>query len=173
MTNGLEQDSTVLGLAAYGGGQLTARLGIEGNVRWATPCRAAPRPACPPMSRLTYRISQNWQILATYYDSRSSALDAAHRDLASDTADGDHRPRGRGTRDFSDAPLSASRGHRILRRSAAHREAGPAKSPGSSISMPTTTASPMRAKPARPMSRWCWTADSPSRPMPTADLVSR
>lgn len=69
MINGLEQDSTVLGLAAYGGGQLTARLGVEGNVRWATAVQGHAAPGVSANVSLTYRLSQNWQLLATYYES--------------------------------------------------------------------------------------------------------
>jgi hypothetical protein len=69
MINGLAQDSTVLGLAAYGGGQLTARLGVEGNVRWATAVQGQAAPGVSANVSMTYRLSQNWQLLATYYES--------------------------------------------------------------------------------------------------------
>jgi hypothetical protein len=45
VVNGLQQDSTVLGLAAFGGGQFTAKLGLEGNVNWASAVRGRAAPA--------------------------------------------------------------------------------------------------------------------------------
>jgi hypothetical protein len=68
--NGLDQDSTVLGLAAYGGGQISARLDIEGNVRWATVVQGQAAPAIYANVSLSYQLSNNWKILATYYDSQ-------------------------------------------------------------------------------------------------------
>jgi hypothetical protein len=68
--NGLEEDSTVLGISAYGGGQLTTRLGVEGNIRWAKTLQGEAAPGIYANVSLTYRLSQNWQILATYYDSQ-------------------------------------------------------------------------------------------------------
>jgi hypothetical protein len=68
--NGIEQDSTVLGLAAYGGGQLTAKLDIEGNVRWATVVRGQAAPAVSANVSLSYQLSNHWRILATYYNSQ-------------------------------------------------------------------------------------------------------
>jgi hypothetical protein len=70
VTNGLEQDSTVLSIAAYGGGQFTAGLGLEGNVRWATTVQGQAAPGVSANVSLTWQLSQAWEILATYYDSR-------------------------------------------------------------------------------------------------------
>ncbi len=78
--DGVEQDSTVLGIAVYGGGQFTERLGVEGNVRWATAVQGRAAPGVSANVSLTYQLSQNWQILATYYDSRGRILDTAHGD---------------------------------------------------------------------------------------------
>lgn len=64
------EDSTMLALNAYGGGHLTARLGVEGNVRWARTVQGRAAPNVSANVSLTYQIAQNWQILATYYDSR-------------------------------------------------------------------------------------------------------
>jgi hypothetical protein len=69
LINGLQQDSTVLGIAAYGGGQLTTRLSIDGNARWATTVQGRAAPGVSANVSLTYQLSQNWAILATYYDS--------------------------------------------------------------------------------------------------------
>jgi hypothetical protein len=69
----LEQDSTVLGLAAAGGGQFTTRLGVEGNVQWATAVQGRAAPGVSANVALTYQLSRAWQILATYYDSRTGS----------------------------------------------------------------------------------------------------
>jgi hypothetical protein len=71
--NGLLQDSTLLGVAAFGGGQFTPKLGAEGNVNWASAIQGRAAPGVSANVSLTYRISQNWQILATYYDSRTGS----------------------------------------------------------------------------------------------------
>jgi hypothetical protein len=71
--NDLEQDSTVLGLAANGGGQFTTRLGIEGNVQWATAVQGQAAPGVSANVSLTYRLSPHWELLATYYDSRTGS----------------------------------------------------------------------------------------------------
>jgi hypothetical protein len=70
---GLAQDSTALGLAAYGGGKFGERLGIEGNVRWETIVQGRAAPAVSANVSLTYRMSPHWQMLATYYDSRAAS----------------------------------------------------------------------------------------------------
>ncbi|MEP6548296.1 MAG: SdrD B-like domain-containing protein [Gammaproteobacteria bacterium] len=70
LSNGLGQDSTVLSLAAYGGGQFTNGLGIEGNVRWARAVQGQAAPGVSANVSLTWQLSSAWQLLATYYDSR-------------------------------------------------------------------------------------------------------
>ncbi|MGO9513891.1 MAG: hypothetical protein ACLP2F_09655 [Steroidobacteraceae bacterium] len=65
-----EQDGTVLGIAAYGGGQFTARLSAEGNVRWATSVQGRVAPGVSANVSLTYQLSPAWKILLTYYDSQ-------------------------------------------------------------------------------------------------------
>jgi hypothetical protein len=71
--NGLTQDATLLGLAAYGGGQLTPQLSLDGNVRWAAAVQGRAAPGVSANVSLTYQLSANWQILATYYDSRTGS----------------------------------------------------------------------------------------------------
>jgi hypothetical protein len=66
----LQQDSTVLSIAAFGGGQFSSRMGIEGNVRWATAVQGRAAPGVSANVSLTWQLSQSWEILATYYDSR-------------------------------------------------------------------------------------------------------
>jgi hypothetical protein len=73
VVNDLQQDSTVLGLAAFGGGQFTAKLGLEGNVNWATAVQGQAAPNVSANVSLTYRLSPNWEILATYYDSQTGS----------------------------------------------------------------------------------------------------
>ena len=70
LINGLQQDSTVLGIAAYGGGHFAAGFGVEGNVRWATAVQGHAAPGVSANVSLTWQLSQAWEILATYYDSR-------------------------------------------------------------------------------------------------------
>jgi hypothetical protein len=73
LINDLEQDSTLLGIAAAGGGQFTTRLGVEGNVQWAAAVQGRAAPGVSANVALTYQLSRNWQILATYYDSRTGS----------------------------------------------------------------------------------------------------
>jgi hypothetical protein len=70
VANDLQQDSTVLSLAAFGGGQFTTGFGVEGNVRWATAVQGRAAPGVSANVSLTWQLSQAWEILATYYDSR-------------------------------------------------------------------------------------------------------
>ena len=65
-----EQNSTVLGLAAYGGGPFTASLSVEGNVRWATTVQGRAAPGVSANVSLIYQLSPHWQMLTTYYDSQ-------------------------------------------------------------------------------------------------------
>jgi len=73
ITGSAEQNSTVLGLSVYGGGQLTSRLGVEGNVRWATTVQGQAAPGVYSNVAVTYQLSQNWKILFTYYDTEISS----------------------------------------------------------------------------------------------------
>ena len=68
--NGLAQNSTIVSLAAYGGGQFTAALGLEGNVRWAAAVQGQAAPGVSANISLTWQLGPAWEILATYYDSR-------------------------------------------------------------------------------------------------------
>jgi hypothetical protein len=71
--NDYVQDSTILALSAYGGGRFTARLGAEGNVRWATTVQGRAAPGVSANVSLTYQLAQHWQVLVTYYDSRTGS----------------------------------------------------------------------------------------------------
>lgn len=70
LSNSLQQNSTVLSLAAYGGGQFANGLGIEGNVRWARAVQGQAAPGVSANVSLTWQVSSAWELLATYYDSR-------------------------------------------------------------------------------------------------------
>jgi SdrD B-like domain len=67
---GPEQDSTVVGLSAYGGGQFTTAFGIEGNARYARAVQGEAATGVSANISLTWQVSPAWQILATYYESR-------------------------------------------------------------------------------------------------------
>jgi hypothetical protein len=73
IVNGLQQDSTVLGLSAYGGGQFTRSLSVDGNVRWAAAVQGRAATGVSANVSLIYQLSESWQILATYYDSRTGS----------------------------------------------------------------------------------------------------
>lgn len=70
LLNGLAQDSTILGLAAYGGGQFTARLGADANARWARAVQGLAAPGVSVNVSLTYQIAPQWEALATYYENQ-------------------------------------------------------------------------------------------------------
>ena len=67
---GVDQGSTLLNIAANGGGQLTARLGFEGNIRWATAVQGRVAPGLYTNVSMTWQLAPAWLLLATYYDSR-------------------------------------------------------------------------------------------------------
>ena len=68
--NDFQQDSTVVSIAAFGGGQFASALGVEGNVRWARAVQGQAAPGVFANVSLTWRLSRTWEMLATYYDSR-------------------------------------------------------------------------------------------------------
>ena len=67
---GIPQTSTLLNIAANGGGQLTARLGVEGNIRWASAVQGRVAPGLYTNVSVTWQLAPSWMLLATYYDSR-------------------------------------------------------------------------------------------------------
>jgi hypothetical protein len=71
--NDVQQNSTVLGLAANGGGQFTARLSIDGNVQWAAAIQGRAAPGVSANVSLTWQLSEHWKILATYYESQTGS----------------------------------------------------------------------------------------------------
>jgi len=64
------QDSTVLRLAAYGGGNVTARLSLDGSVQWAAAVQGRAAPSTSADVSLSYEIAHAWQLLLTYYENR-------------------------------------------------------------------------------------------------------
>jgi hypothetical protein len=70
LINDVPQDSTVLGVAVNGGGQLTSRLGFESNVRWTRAISGQAAPGISATISVTWQLATSWQLLATYYDSQ-------------------------------------------------------------------------------------------------------
>jgi hypothetical protein len=68
--NDLQQDSTVLSIAAFGGGHFSGALGVEGNVRWAKAVQGQAAPGVSANVSLTWQLSRAWEILATYYETQ-------------------------------------------------------------------------------------------------------
>jgi len=66
----LPQDSTLLRLALYGGGDLTARLKLEGTVQWASALQGHAAPARSADISLNYQLSRCWSLLGDYYENR-------------------------------------------------------------------------------------------------------
>lgn len=64
------QDSTVLRLALYGGGDLTARLSLTGTVQWAATVQGHAAPSQSADLSLSYQLSRAWSVLADYYENR-------------------------------------------------------------------------------------------------------
>jgi hypothetical protein len=65
-----EQDSTVVRLAVYGGGDLTARLALDGSVQWATAVQGQAAPSRSADISLTWHVAHAWSVLASYYANR-------------------------------------------------------------------------------------------------------
>jgi hypothetical protein len=64
------QDTTVVRLAAYGGGNLTARFSIDGNVQWATAVQGRAAPSTSADVSLVCQLARAWELLLTYYENR-------------------------------------------------------------------------------------------------------
>jgi hypothetical protein len=73
ISSGAQPDSTILGLGAVGGGQMTSKLGLEGNVNWAGAVQGRAAPGVSANVSLTYRLSYAWEMLVTYYDSHTGS----------------------------------------------------------------------------------------------------
>jgi hypothetical protein len=65
-----QEDSTIVRLAAYGGGSLTARLTLDGSVQWADAVQGRAAPTTSADVTLSYQIARSWAALLSYYESR-------------------------------------------------------------------------------------------------------
>ena len=66
----LPQDSTILRLAAYGNGDLSARLSLSGSVQWATAVQGRAAPSTSADVTLAWQMTRSWSLLGTYYENR-------------------------------------------------------------------------------------------------------
>ena len=62
--------STVARLAVYGGGDLTARLSLDGSVQWAGAIAGRAAPATSADVSLSWQLTPAWSLLGTYYENR-------------------------------------------------------------------------------------------------------
>jgi hypothetical protein len=69
----VQQTSTVLGIAASGGAQLTGRVSLDGNIQWAGAIQGRAAPAVSTNISLTWQVSQYWKVLLTYYDTETGS----------------------------------------------------------------------------------------------------
>jgi len=68
---GLPQaDSTIVRLAAYGGGDLTARLSLDGSVQWAEAVQGRAAPSTSADINLTYQMTRSWEFILSFYENR-------------------------------------------------------------------------------------------------------
>jgi hypothetical protein len=67
---GYPQDTTVLRLAAYGGGDLTTRLSVDGTIQWATAVQGRAAPSTSADVALRYQITRHWTADLDYYENR-------------------------------------------------------------------------------------------------------
>ena len=63
------QDHTLFSVGAFGGGQLTSRLGIDGNIRWVTAVSGAGAPGLAANLSLHWQLNRKWELLVSYYAS--------------------------------------------------------------------------------------------------------
>jgi hypothetical protein len=66
----VNQGSTIARIAAYGGGDLTARLSLDGTIQWASAVQGRAAPSESAAVTLGYQLSRNWSVLADYYENR-------------------------------------------------------------------------------------------------------
>jgi hypothetical protein len=68
---GLPQaDSTIVRVAAYGGGDLTSRLSLDGSVQWAQAVQGRAAPSTSADINLTYQITRSWGFILSFYENR-------------------------------------------------------------------------------------------------------
>jgi len=66
----LGEHGTVLRMAVYGGGDLSARLSIDGSVQWADAIAGRAAPATAADVSLSWQLTPAWSLLGTYYENR-------------------------------------------------------------------------------------------------------
>ena len=64
------QDSTLVRLAVNGGGDLTARLSLDGSVQWAQAVQGNAAPSTTADLTLSWEINRAWSVLGSYYENR-------------------------------------------------------------------------------------------------------
>ncbi len=67
---GFPQDSTIVRLAAYGGGDITARLSLDGTLQWAQAVQGSAAPSTSADISLTYQMARSWGLILSYYENR-------------------------------------------------------------------------------------------------------
>ncbi|MBV9696500.1 MAG: hypothetical protein JO005_06175 [Gammaproteobacteria bacterium] len=65
--------STLLRLAIYGGGDLSARLSIDGSLQWAAAVQGRAVPARSADISLTWQLTRGWSVLGSYYENRAGS----------------------------------------------------------------------------------------------------
>ncbi len=63
-----QQDSTIVRVAAYGGGDLTARLSLDGSVQWADAVQGRAAPSTSADITAAYEIARAWSVLFSFYE---------------------------------------------------------------------------------------------------------
>jgi hypothetical protein len=66
----LGQQSTLVRLALYGGGDLSARLSLDGSVQWADAIAGHAAPATMADVSLIWQLAPGWSLFGTYYENR-------------------------------------------------------------------------------------------------------
>ncbi len=63
-----QQDSTIVRIAAYGGGDLTARLSLDGTVQWADAVQGRAAPSTSADITAAYEMARSWSLLFSFYE---------------------------------------------------------------------------------------------------------
>jgi hypothetical protein len=63
-----QQDSTIVRIAAYGGGDLTARLSLDGTVQWADAVQGRAAPSTSADITAAYQLARYWSLLFSFYE---------------------------------------------------------------------------------------------------------
>lgn len=66
----LGEQSTLVRLALYGGGDLSARLSLDGSVQWADAIAGHAAPATTADVSLIWQLAPGWSLFGTYYENR-------------------------------------------------------------------------------------------------------